>query len=473
MTIRAAPADVDLCRLFDPRRILFVGASETSLFSASIPRYLLDHGFGDRLVMVNDKGKTVYGQPTVRTIADAASHGPFDLAVVIIPAPAVPPAIEELCRIGCRLVIVESAGFAEVGGPGVALQQALKETAAACGVRVLGPNCVGVIDTASRFCTTAVLDESLTPGGVALVAQSGVFGSIMLDTALRLGLRFSKAITLGNRVDLNEADFLYWLADDPATRVVAMYLEGVADGRRFLDAARACVARKPVLVLKGGRTAAGAKAVGSHTASLAGADAVFTGALRQAGAVRVDSLDHLIDAARVFDLAAPRAGRRVGVVTTSGSQGILATDVLTAHGLELAAFSDATLARIREQAPAWMPIGNPLDVGPSHLYATGIEALANDPQVDAVLIIIAIPWQAIRPAVEAGMPVSALLGDLGALREAAARKPIVVSHIGYAPFVDQVAAAVGSFLPVYPNSERAARALATHYRHYCGLQIED
>jgi acetyltransferase len=450
----------DLRRLFDPRRILLVGASETSLFSASIPRYLLDQGFGDRLTMVNAKRRPIYGRPTFGSIAEAAAAGPFDLAIVVIPAAGVADAIEDVARLGCRLAIVESAGFAETGPSGAARQADLRARSAACGVRLLGPNCVGVVDTTTRFATTAVQPEALRPGGVALVAQSGVFGSILLDAAPAMGLRFSKAITLGNRVDLDEADFLDFLTDDPATRVVAMYLEGVADGRRFLAAARRCAAAKPLLALKSGRTPAGAVAIGSHTAALAGADAVFDGALRQAGGRRPATLEALLDAALALDLCpVPRSGR-VGIVTTSGSQGVLAADVLQPAGLELPPLHAETAAKIRALVPAWTPVGNPLDLGPSGVYAEGVAALLADPHIDAVLIVVAIPWGAIGPAVENGMPMAGLLGDLDDLRAAARRKPVVVAHLGYPPFVAKMREAVGDFLPVYPTAERAAAALA-------------
>ena len=452
--------EADLRPLFDPARVIFVGASETNLFSAGIARYLIDHGYADRLAMVRPGAGTVFGRPAFPTVAAAAAAGPFDLAIVAIPAPAVGEAVSELGRIGCRLAIVESAGFAESGPEGAARQAALKELVRSAGIRVLGPNCVGVVNTANGFASTEVQPESLAPGGVALIAQSGIFGSILLDAAPARGLRLSKAITMGNRLDLDEADFLQFLADDPETSVVAMYLEGVADGPRFLRAVGRCAARKPVLVLKGGRTEAGARAIGSHTASLAGRDAVFSGALRQAGGRRVESLEELLDAALACSLCPAPAGPRVGLVTTSGSQGILAADVLTSRGLQLAELDPGTLAALRAKVPPWVPLGNPLDFGPSGLFAEGVEALLADPNVDALLLLVTIPWGSIGPAVEAGMPMSALLGEPKMLRAAARRKPILVSHLGFPPFLSRMFAAFGDFLPIYPDSERAARALS-------------
>ncbi|MDP8224194.1 MAG: CoA-binding protein [Candidatus Lernaella stagnicola] len=449
-----------LAPLFDPHKVLLVGASETTLFSAGIARYLLSGDYADRLVMVNPKHDTVYGRPAFPSISAAAAQGPFDLAIMVIPAPHVVAAIEELAAIGCRLAIVESAGFAEIGAHGRELQEQLSQTARRVGVRVLGPNCVGVVNTANGFATTEVMPECMMPGGVAFVAQSGVFGSILLDTAAAVGMRFSKAITLGNRVDLDEADFLDYLAEDETTRVVAMYLEGVADGRRFFAAMRRCTARKPVVVLKGGRTPSGAHAVGSHTASLAGHDAVFTGALKQAGGIRAATLEELTDAAKAFDACPLPQGRRIGMVTTSGSQGILAADILHDHGLELASLAPATIQRIRALTPAWVPVGNPLDLGPSGVYAEGIAALLDDPNVDALMIIVAVPWGAIKETFESGAPISFLLGEEDLLRRAAAEKPVLVAHLGHPTFTAAVAAAVGDYLPIYPNSERAARALA-------------
>lgn len=446
--------------LFDPRRIILIGASDRALFSAGIARYLLTHGFADKLTMVNAKGKRVFDRPTFATVAEASAEGPFDLAIIAIPAAEVPAAVDSLADIGCRLAIVESAGFAEAGPEGAALQHRLLETARKHGVRLLGPNCIGVIDTHTGFAATEVQDECMKPGAVALVAQSGVFGSILLDWAPSDNLRLSKAITMGNRVDLNEADFLRYLADDEHTRAVAMYLEGVADGRAFFDAVASCSRRKPVIVLKGGRTAAGARAIRSHTASLAGADLVFDGALRQAGGIRADSLEHLIDLARAFAACPTPPGDRVAMITTSGSQGILATDAITEAGLPLAELSPWTIERIKKIAPDWMTIGNPLDVGPSGLFAEGIQALLADDNVDALLIHIAIPWGAMSQMLQAGMPMESLVGDLDTLREAAARKPVLVSHVGFSEFRRLVQEAFGDFLTIYPTAERAAAVLA-------------
>ena len=452
--------DLNLYNLFNPSRILLVGASDRVLFSAGIARYLLEHGFADRLTMVNPSGRAVFGRATHTGIAAAAGDGPFDLAIIAIPAPAVPDAIDELAEIGCPFVILESAGFAETGPDGAALQREVVDRARRCGVRVLGPNCVGVVDTTTRFASTEVLEESLRPGGVALIAQSGVFGSILLDWAPSHGLRMSKAITLGNRCDLDEADFLNFLADDPATRVVAMYLEGVADGRRFLDAVAACRRHgKPVVVLKGGRTGPGA-----HAASLAGSDAVFEGALRQAGGIRARSLEHLTDLARAFDACPAPRGPRVAMITTSGSQGILATDAITEHGLELARFAPETIARVRAIAPSWMTIGNPLDLGPSGIYRDAIAAVLDDPQVDALLLHIAIPWGSVRELFTGPDAIEGLLGDPAVLRAAAGRMPILLSHVGYPRFVEFVTEAYGSFLPIYPTAERAAQTLASMWQ---------
>jgi len=451
----------NLQNLFNPARVLLVGASDRVLFSAGIARYLLDHGFADRLTMVNASGRAVFDRPAFAGIAQAAGEGPFDLAIVVIPAPAIPDAIEELADIGCALVVVESAGFAETGPAGAALQQELVARAKKRGVRVLGPNCVGTVDTTTKFACVEVLEESLQPGGVALIAQSGIFGGILLDVAPHRGLRLSKTITMGNRADLDESDFLRFLADDPATRVVAMYLEGVADGRRFLDAVTCCAGRKPVVALKGGRTGAGAQAVGSHTASLAGSDDVFDGALRQAGGIRARSLEHLTDLALAFSVCSAPRGPRVAMVTTSGSQGILATDIITDHGLQLAQFAPETLAQVKKIAPSWMTLGNPLDLGPSGIYRDAIRIVLADPNVDALLLHIAIPWGAVRQDFTGRETIYGLLGDPDELRAAARRMPILISHIGHPNFTELVAEAFGEFLPIYPTAERAAFTLAT------------
>ena len=242
-----------------------------------------------------------------------------------------------------------------------------------------------------RFSTCEVDLDAIRPGGISVVAQSGVFGNVLMDWAPSQDIALGKLATIGNRADIDETDMLEYLSEDPATRVIVMYLESVKDGRRFVEAARKASLEKPVLVYKSGETEAGKKATMSHTGSLSGADAIFDGACRQAGVIRGRDLLELFDMARAFEACPLPRGRRVLVVTGSGSQGAMAADRLVQCGMELPEMTAESVAEIRKQAPDWMNVGNPLDIGPSGLFALGMKLAMTDSNIDAVIAVPIAP----------------------------------------------------------------------------------
>jgi len=453
----------DLDPFFTPRGVVIVGARRTPGFGFILPLALRRQGWGDRLYLVNPAGGELHGMPLHERVADVP--GEPDLAVIIVPAAAVPRALEEIGERGIRHAVVESAGFAETGEEGRALQRKLKETAARRGIRVIGPNCVGVINTANRLSTVEVVEEALIPGPVAVIAQSGVFGNILLDGLHRKGLFISKAVTLGNRVDVNECEILEYLRRDPETRVIMMYLEEASDGRLLRETLARVTREKPVLVLNSGRTGAGRQATASHTGSMSGEDRLYDAVFRQSGAVRAESLDELVDMARVFATQPLPDGGRLGIVTSSGSLGALATDAAVADGLELPALDPATVERMRGVAPRWMNVRNPLDVGPSGAFIPAITALLEDPNVDMVLSIAVMPFAVFREFKERGVSVRDFLGIASGLRERAPDKPLVLCSLGDEGFVRDLDEGVGPDVPVLASPERAARALAALYRY--------
>ncbi|HVP79387.1 MAG TPA: CoA-binding protein, partial [Thermodesulfobacteriota bacterium] len=301
-----------------------MGARKSFGFGYGIPLFLQKQGWGNRLFLVNPGGGELHGQPVYKRVQDVPS--PVDLAIVIVPAEAVPGVMEDVGERGIRNIILETAGFAEIGERGVALQERVKALAMQYGIRVIGPNCVGVVNTENRFCSVEIIEESLTPGPLSIIAQSGVFGNILLDYLPQYGLFVSKAVTLGNRVDVDESDVLDYLDRDSATRVILVYLEGTVNGRRFMESLARVTKKKPVLILKSGRTEAGKQATASHTGSLSGRDNIYGAAFAQAGAIRAESLSQLIDLARVFTTQPLPQGNRLGIITTSGSLGALSTD---------------------------------------------------------------------------------------------------------------------------------------------------
>jgi len=453
----------DLCPFFTPQGIVIVGARRSPGFGFILPIALQRQGWGDRLSLVNPAGGELHGLPLYKTIADVP--GDPDMAVVIVPAAVVPQALAEIGERGIKHVIIESAGFNEIGEKGKVLQEKAKEAAARNGIRVIGPNCVGVINTANRLSTVEVVDEALIPGPVAVIAQSGVFGNILLDGLYQKGLYISKAVTLGNRMDVNECEILDYLHKDPETRVIMMYLEGAADGRLLKETLRRVTRDKPVLILKSGRTGAGRQATASHTGSMSGEDELYEAVFRQSGAIRARSLDELVDMARVFSTQPLPAGRRLGITTSSGSLGALATDAAINAGLELPPLEPASVEKVRSVAPQWMNVRNPLDVGPSGQFLPAMSALLEDPNIDMVLSIAVMPFAVFREFMQRGIAVKDWLGTAPELRNLAPHKPVILCSIGDQGFVSDLDEAVGADVPVLTSPERAARALAALY-HY-------
>jgi acyl-CoA synthetase (NDP forming) len=453
----------DLKPFFEPRGVVIMGARRSPGFAYLLPRELQRLGWGDRLYLVNPSGGELHGMHLHKRVADVP--GEVNLAVVIIPARFVPDLLSEIGERGIRNVVIESAGFTEIGEQGRVLQEKAKEAAARYGIRVIGPNCVGVINTANRFTTIEIVDEAFTPGPVAVIAQSGVFGNILLDGLHQRGLFISKAVTLGNRMDVNECEIMDYLHLDPETRVIMMYLEGAADGRSLIETLGRVTRDKPVLLLKSGRTGAGRAATASHTGSMSGEDELYEAVFKQTGAIRANSLDELVDMARVFSTQPLPRGNRLGIMTSSGSLGALATDAAIDAGLVVPPLSRDSEEKVRRIAPQWMNVRNPLDVGPSGQYIPAMTALMEDPDIDMVLSIAVIPFALFREFMAMGVSVKDFLGGTASLRDQAPEKPLVVCSIGDKGFIEELDEATSPRTPVLTSPETAARSLAALYRY--------
>lgn len=458
------PSDNPIGTFFAPEAVALVGARSSPGFGYGIPLILKKRGWEERLFLVNPRVGVLHGMRVYKSVADCPAK--VDLAVVIVPAPQVPQVLREIGEKGIRCVIIESAGFAETGEEGRRLQEEAKGILKRYGIRALGPNCVGVVNTDNSFSTSDTLDEAMIPGNTAIIAQSGVFGNILLDKLPSEGIRISKAVTLGNRIDVDETEILTYLNGDPKTEVIMIYLEGAADGRRLVETLKVVSRSKPVLVLKSGRTEQGVAATLSHTGSLAGVDAIYDGAFAQGGGIRARTLAELIAFAKVFATQPLPSGPRLGIVTGSGSMGALATDAAVRAGLVIPPVSEATLREMRGYAPSWMNIRNPLDIGPSGLFEPALAAVARDPTIDMILAIFTIPYAVLLTLKGMGVEVRQRLGELSALRTLAPDKPLVVCVVGHDEFVALVSAeAAGSNIPVLTSPEMAAEALAALWRY--------
>jgi acyl-CoA synthetase (NDP forming) len=451
-----------LDQFFEPRSVALIGATNTPGFGHGIPLFWQKNGWLDRAYLVNPKGGQIHGIEAYRSIPELPEG--IDLAVVIVPAPAVREVLIDLGKKGIRAVIIESAGFAETGPEGRKRQEELAQLAKGLGIRLIGPNCVGVVNTENRFATIEIMDPAMEPGSVAIMAQSGVFGNILLDHLPTAGLKISKVATLGNKIDLDEADFLDYFAADPGTRVILIYMEGTNDGPRFLQALRRTCGIKPVVILKSGRTPYGREATLSHTASLSGEDRVFDAAFRQAGAIRAMNLQEMVEIARVLIAQPPMRGRNIGILTTSGSLGAMTADVVYQEGMRLPPWEPDTIEKIKARAPGWMNVKNPLDIGPSGIFRPACEAVFADPNPDGFILIPVIPYAAIEIYMRLGVKARDMLGDWPAYRETIKDKPVVAIHLGYREWIEQIKDLSGAAVATVSSPEAAVRALSALYQ---------
>lgn len=392
---RSAGGERQMQCFFDPKGIALIGASGNEMKGGNRILKNLVMGFKGGIYPVNPAYEEIEGltcYPSVLKVPD-----PVDLAIVFVPGPLVPQVIRECAERGIPGAMIESAGFAETGDEGKALQEELKQIRRETGIRLWGPNCMGLVDAVRKHVFSFVMEkiwaQGIIAGNVSLVVQSGFLSAgFLIDIMSHGSMGISKACSIGNKVDVDECDLLEYLIGDPDTGAIGLYLESIPDGRRFMDLCRS--ASKPIVVLKGGKSAFGAQAAMSHTASLAGNGALVSDALAQAGVVEAGDFNQMMDICRALAIfpEVPKKGRgRVAVLTPSGGAGIVSADFVDQVGLELAELSETTRDILREIYPRWMPVANPIDVWPavelngSEAYLTAFKAICADPNVDAVL----------------------------------------------------------------------------------------
>lgn len=381
MTIR------NLDALFVARNLAVLGASQRpGSVGAVVTRNVLQAGFPGRILLVNPKGGEIDGLPVHPDVA-ALPEGP-DLAVIATPAETVPGLIAALGARGCRAAVVISAGFEGPGRP-EELRQAILDAARPHLLRIIGPNCLGLISPAARV--NASFARRMPPAGrVALVAQSGAVAAAAMESASDRGFGFSHVVTLGDCADVDVGDLLDWLALDRGTDSILLYLEGLSDARKFMSAARVAAKTKPVAVLKAGRSASGVKAALSHTGALAGAFAVYEAAFRRAGLLQVDDLGDLLQAGAAFAADLKEAGDRLAILTNGGGAGVLALDALEILGERACALSAETIAALDRVAPRNWSCANPVDIlgdAQPTTYAAALEVLLSASEVDAVMVL--------------------------------------------------------------------------------------
>jgi acetyltransferase len=448
---------------FEPDRVALIGATEKIGFGYGQTRTMIERHSGDRLFLINPSQPKVFGRQAYPRISDLPC--PVDLAVLIVPSRVVLSVLRECAEKGVKAAIVQSAGFAEIGPEGRRLQRELTDLAGLTGLRIIGPNCVGIANTSNGFTTTETTKEAMRPGPVGIIAQSGVFGNILMDCGPEQGVYFSKVITLGNRCDVDESELIRYLLEDSQTRVIALYLESVQNGRRFMDAVRDVVPFKPVVMIKGGRTPAGKAATQAHTGSLSGEDEIYAGALAQAGVIRARDIQELFDLSKSLATQALPRGPNVAILTTSGSLGAMTADTCMDMGIPLASLSPEGVRTLQDEAPPWMNVKNPLDVGPSGLLVNGLHALMEDPNVDGVIAIFVIPWIIVEEILARGLGPEIFYGDLSKVRQWTGKKPLLFSVVGRPELKSVMRQHLGEDIPICSTPENAARTFAAMF-HY-------
>ena len=445
--------------IFQPSSIAVVGAStRPGTVGNDIFRNLLFNEFNGSVYPVNPKASNIVGVHCYASLKSVP--GPVDLAVVIVPSSGILDVVAQAVDKQVKAMVVISAGFKEVGGKGAELEIQLREQVQAAGIPLIGPNCLGVINTDPNVRMNAAFGRKMpAAGNLAFLSQSGALCTSVLDYAEERHMGFSKFISFGNKADVNEIDLLEYLAKDPKSHVIAMYLEDVSDGRRFIETVRKIFweTHKPMLCLKSGRTPEGAKAVSSHTGSLAGSDSVYDALLVQSGVQRVDTIAELFDSAALYCTQPLPRGNRVAIVTNAGGPGIMATDAAVRFGLQLAELSPATREKLKESLPATASLRNPIDVigdARADRYRSAVRTVLEDENVDMGMVILTP--QSMTDVEETASVVPDAVKGID--------KPVVCAFMGAKDVAPGVAILRKAGIPNYAFPEDAVRSLAAAER---------
>ncbi|MBN2084505.1 MAG: acetate--CoA ligase family protein [Anaerolineales bacterium] len=376
-------------KFFNPKSVAIVGAStQKTKVGYEILLNMIEAGFPGKIFPVNHKAESIEG---LKCYPDLPSIGEVpDLVVIVVPAPVVPSIILQAGKLGVKAVIIITAGFKEVGKEGLALEQQISQTASQYGIRVIGPNCLGII-APSRKINASFGGDLPAEGGIGYLSQSGALLAAILDMANATGIGFSKLISIGNKIDINELDLISALGEDPETKVIAGYLESITDGNAFVRRAEQISATKPILLIKSGGTSVGAKAASSHTGSLAGGETAYEAGFERAGIIRCGSIEQQFQYAEAFAMQPLPAGNRVAVITNAGGPGIMAADAIEREGLGFAQLSQATKDKLAGFLPAASNIQNPVDILGDALadrYEFALDTVLDDPGVDIALVVL-------------------------------------------------------------------------------------
>ncbi|NLB76450.1 MAG: acetyl CoA synthetase subunit alpha, partial [Crenarchaeota archaeon] len=449
----------NLDKVFNPQTVAIIGASDVEgSVGYAIVKNFTQSGFAGKVFFVNIKKTEILGVKTYQTIDQIPEQ--IDLAMIATPAKTVPGVMEECGKANVKGVIIVSAGFKEIGPAGKALEDQVGVIAKKYGVRVIGPNCIGILRPRINLNAT-FLDKMPKPGNIAFLSQSGALGSAILDWAIHENIGFSNFVSVGSMIDVDFGDLIDYFGSDPKTKSILMYVEGITEARKFMSAARHFARTKPIIVVKSGKFSESAKAAASHTGSLSGSDDIYDAAFKRAGVVRVSEIADLFNAAEVLSTQPLPKGNKLAIITNAGGPGVMASDSLIGYGGKLAKLSKKTIDTLNSVLPPFWSHGNPIDVlgdAKADRYKAAVDAALNDENVDGILVIFT--QQAVSDSV----------GIAKSIVESVRKQPyqnktIVTSFMGFGAVQEANVILNANNIPTYSTPEQALKTYMYMYTY--------
>jgi acetyltransferase len=456
---------LNLDKIFNPKSVAIIGASdEEGSVGYAIVKNFTQLGYAGKVYFVNIRKPEILGVKTYQTVGQIPE--PVDLAMIATPAKTVPDVVEQCGKAGIKGAIIVSAGFKETGPEGKALEDKILEIKKKYGLRIIGPNCIGIIRPRINLNATFV-DKVPKLGSVAFISQSGALGSAILDWAIHENIGFSNFVSVGSMIDVDFGDLIDYFGTDPKTKSILMYVEGITEARKFMSAARHFARTKPIIVVKAGKFSESAKAAASHTGSLSGEDDIYDAAFKRAGIVRVEEIDDLFNAAEVLGTQPLPRGPRLAMITNAGGPGVMATDALIAKGGKLAKLSQKTMEVLNSILPNFWSKGNPIDIlgdARADRYKAAVEACLNDENMDGILIIFT--QQAVGEPIEIAKAIVELVKN-----KAYQNKTILTSFMGYGTVQEANRIFNANNIPTYSTPEQAIKTYMYMYQYQRNLEL--
>ncbi|KYC45510.1 MAG: succinyl-CoA synthetase subunit alpha [Candidatus Methanofastidiosum methylothiophilum] len=447
----------DLDFFFNPSSIAVIGASDNVGSVGYEIMKNLTEDFPGELYPINIKKKLIFGKSSYKSILDVPNH--VDMAVVAIAAPYVADILEECGKKGVKGVVIVSGGFSEIGEK--EREDKLVEISKKYGIRIIGPNCIGIYDNFSGVNTIFLSKDKVSypqKGNISFLSQSGAFAGLILDWTSKERIGISKVVSYGNKIDVNEADLIDYLYNDETSKVICLYIEGIRRGRRFMESAKKATKRVPILALKSGKTKSGAKAASSHTGSLAGEDKIYESAFKQSHIIRANNFEELFDMAKALEKQVYPTSDGVAILTNAGGLGVMTADALEMNGLRLANLSEYTVNKLKEQFPERVVVSNPMDLvgdADKERYEIGLKALLEDQDVGLIIVILLLQVPTLS------LDSADLILDI----KRNSNKPILILGAGGEIITPCLRKLEKGGLAIYPSPERAARAAYALINH--------